>query len=309
MAELYIKSNKLVTEKGWTERIDSLRSKELVKDNEEAKEEAKIELKKKLIESIKKRIPDKKFGIFFSGGIDSSLIAVVCRKLKADVVCYTVGFQEGGKEPDDIAEAKKVAEKFGLKWRYKIFNLKEAEKIVGRTVKVLRKVGKTDVVNVGVGAVVLAAIGLGKKDGINYFLGGLGSEEIFAGYERHDKAKDINRECWDGLKKMWGRDLIRDFNLAKELKVTVRTPFLDEELIKYAMKLPGGWKIKNKLKKHILREVGEEFLGKFAWRKKKAAQYGSCFDKAIKKLARKEGFKLKKDYLLFQMQFNNIIIF
>src|SRR3989338_2010006 len=128
-------------------------------------------------------------------------------------------------------------------------------------------------------------------------MGGLGSEEIFAGYERHDRAKDINKECWQGLKQMWGRDLVRDFALAKSLGITVKTPFLDKELIKYAMMLPGSWKIVKDEKKVILREIAEEFLDRFAWRKKKAAQYGSCFDKAIGKLAKKNGFQFKKDYL------------
>jgi asparagine synthase (glutamine-hydrolysing) len=38
-------------------------------------------------------------------------------------------------------------------------------------------------------------------------------------------------------------------------------------------------------------------LGEMAWRKKKAAQYGSCFDKAISKLTKKNKFQFKKNYL------------
>jgi len=197
----------------------------------------------------------------------------------------------------DITEAKRLAEELGLELKYRIFNLEEVEKIIKKTIEVLKKVGKTDVVNVGVGGVVVAAIELAKKDRINYFLGGLGSEEIFAGYERHEKAKEINEECWKGLKGMWSRDLVRDFNLSLDLRVELKTPFLDKELIEYVMKIPEEWKLDAREKKIILREVAEGFLGKFAWRKKKAAQYGSCFDKAINKLAKREGFKLKKDYL------------
>ena len=63
------------------------------------------------------------------------------------------------------------------------------------------------------------------------------------------------------------------------------------------MRIPGEWKIDDQRKKIIFREVAEEFLDEFAWRKKKAAQYGSCFDKAISKLARLEGFKFKGDWL------------
>ncbi|MBR9683363.1 hypothetical protein GOV03_02375 [Candidatus Woesearchaeota archaeon] len=290
MKELWLKGKRLIPETEWMEEITSLKSKEQIK--------GKGELRKKLISAIEDRIPHKKFGIFFSGGVDSSLIAAVCKKAEADFVCYTVGFQDDvTKEPEDIIEAKKVASELGLNLKYKIFDLKEAEKIIKKTITTLKPVNKTDVVNIGVGAVVLAAISLGKEDNIDYFLGGLGSEEIFAGYERHNGVKDVNQECWTGLKAMWGRDLVRDFNLSKELKVTVRTPFLDSELIKCAMKLSGEEKINDKGNKVILREIAEEFLGSFAWRKKKAAQYGSCFDKAIEKLAKKDGFKFKKEWL------------
>ena len=291
MTELWLKNKKLVPEKEWVLTIEDLQSKERIKD----KKIAKKQLRKLFVEAVERRLPPGRFGGFFSGGVDSGLIASICKFLKRDFVCYAVGFQDSEtKEPEDITEAKKVAKVLGLKLKFKIYTLKEVEIIIKKVVEILKPVGKTDVVNVGVGAVVLAARELGKKEKV--FLGGLGSEEIFAGYERH-KVKDVNEECWQGLKKMWSRDLVRDFNLAKKSEIRVGTPFLDEELIKYAMQLPGKWKLSEVEKKIILREVAEEFLGEFAWRKKKAAQYGSCFDKAIGKLAKQKGFKLKKDYL------------
>jgi len=293
MEELWEVEKNLIAPKEWNQLINSLKGEEILL----RKDEIKRVLRGKIIAAIESRLPEDKFGIFFSGGVDSALIAAVCKYLKKDFICYTVGFQDGTKEPDDVIEAKKVSRKLGFELKYKVFNMQEIEEIIKKTMAILKPVGKTDVVNVGVGAVVLAAAELGKKDDINHFLGGLGSEEIFAGYERHDKADEINKECWSGLQNMWGRDLVRDFNLAKELQITVRTPFLDSNLIEYAMKIPEERKIIGDKKKVILREVAEEFLGEFAWRKKKAAQYGSCFDKAISKLARKNGFKLKKDWL------------
>ncbi|MFH1276645.1 MAG: asparagine synthase-related protein [Candidatus Woesearchaeota archaeon] len=293
MEELWLKDNELIPKFEWIQEINKLKT-NIILNN---KEEIKKQLKKQLISAVEKRLPNKKFAILFSGGVDSSFIAAVCKKLNKDFVCISIGFQDDTKEPEDIVEAKKVAKKLNLNLKYKVFNLVEAENIIEETVGILKTYNKTDVVNIGVGSVVLAAIALGRKEGINYFLGGLGSEEIFAGYERHDKAQDINDECWKGLEGMWERDLIRDFNLAKKLGVKVKTPFLDEELINFAMKIPSEWKIVKEQKKVILREVAEELLGEFAWRKKKAAQYGSCFDKAIAKLTKKKGFEFKKDYL------------
>ena len=294
MKEIFIQNNELIHKVDWGKLIDTFHTKETIAD----KSEAKKVLREKLLQAVKSRLPEGKFGIFFSGGVDSSFIAAIAKIFHQNFTCYVVGFQDDEtKEPDDITEAKKVAKKLKLNLKYKIYNLEETETIIKKTITILKKVNKTDVVNIGVGAVVMAAAELGIKDNINYFLGGLGSEEIFAGYDRHDKVANINHECWQGLKYMWDRDLVRDFNLAKELNIQIKTPFLDKDLIEYAMKLPGDWKIVEEKKKVILREIAEDFLGEFAWRKKKAAQYGSCFDKAINKLTRKNGFKLKKDYL------------
>lgn len=45
---------------------------------------------------------------------------------------------------------------------------------------------------------------MAKKDNVDVLFGGLGAEEIFAGYGRHKEAFKQNRvheECWSGLKK------------------------------------------------------------------------------------------------------------
>jgi len=78
--------------------------------------------------------------------------------------------------------------------------------------------------------------------------------------------------------------------------ITIITPFLDDELIVNAMLKRKIDKDSNKI---ILREIAED-LGlphAFAWRKKQGAQYGSRFDRALSKLAKRSGFELKKRYL------------
>jgi asparagine synthase (glutamine-hydrolysing) len=144
---------------------------------------------------------------------------------------------------------------------------------------------------------------MAKKDNVNFLFSGLGSEELFAGYQRHKLAKDKQAECWQGLLNMYERDLLRDNAISSATKVALLTPFLDEQLISAAMRVPAKYKIDDSGSKLILREIAQDLrLPKdIAWRGKRAAQYGSRLDKAIDKLARKNGFKLKKDYL------NNLI--
>ena len=163
----------------------------------------------------------------------------------------------------------------------------------------------TDIVKVSVGSVLYSAGKLALGDGNNILFGGLGSEEIFAGYKRHEEAlkdndfESLHNECWNGLKNMWQRDLTRDFAIAKKLGLELRTPFLDKDLIEAAMNVHPMLKLDKDNKKIILREAAE-LIGlkkEFAWRKKQAAQYGSNFVNGIDKLARKNGFKFKKDYL------------
>lgn len=281
----------MISEREWVNFIESCK----VKGSYNEKR-----LKEAIVEAIKKRIPSEKFGIFFSGGVDSSLISLIAKKYSKNFTCYTVGFQdEGTAEPLDLIYARSVAKELGLKLVEKTFNLAEAEKIIKKTVKLLPKPKEVDVdyvVKVGVGAVVVAVMSFAKE---KIFFSGLGSEEIFAGYQRHEKVKDVNAECWNGLMSMYKRDLIRDFTLAEKLNFTIETPFLDKEVIIEAMKFPAEKKINKEHKKIILREIAQD-LGlpkEFAWRKKLGAQYGSRFDKAIDKLARKNGFKYKKDYL------------
>ncbi len=47
------------------------------------------ELARLMEQSVSKRLPQKKFGILFSGGIDSSLIAFLAKKLGKNFTCYT----------------------------------------------------------------------------------------------------------------------------------------------------------------------------------------------------------------------------
>jgi asparagine synthase (glutamine-hydrolysing) len=294
--EFFVKKGELISEKEWIKNINSFNLSSELKDSEP---KIALEVRRLTDEAIKERIEGlDSVGICFSGGLDSSYIAAVCKKAKANFTCYTIGFQDGQfRNPEDVMYAKKVAKHLKLKsdeFKVKVFNFKEIEAIIQKTNKILKPIGVNTVVNVGVGAVEVAAYSISKKEKI--FFSGLGSEEIFAGYERH-KLNPSNNECFDGLLQMYQRDLIRDSAIPKALKFSFSTPFLDEELVKYALKIPVEYKINKNGAKLILRKAAIPYLGKYSDRPKKAAQYGSNTDKAIEKFAHKEGFKTKKEYL------------
>ena len=123
--------------------------------------------------------------------------------------------------------------------------------------------------------------------------GGLGSEEIFAGYLRHKKSANIAKECRKGLLMMYERDTFRDFSITTHFKLKPRVPLFDMRLVKYALRIPAKYKLARGLSKVVLRDVAID-LGLPKWmanRPKKAAQYGSKYDRALEVLAKRKGIK------------------
>jgi asparagine synthase (glutamine-hydrolysing) len=256
-----------------------------------------LSLEKLFTDAVRKRIPEKKLGLLFSGGLDSTIIALTLKRLGCDFTCYTTVLREKGmKDAEDLEFAKLAAKDLGLKLRVRYLTLKEVPKLLKKIVPIIED---TNVTKVGVALAFYPACELAKKDGIKVMISGLGSEEIFAGYQRHKESSDINKECRSGLLKMYERDLYRDDAITMANSLELRVPFLDRSLVDYALKLPAGMKIDGDRDKIALRELALKLgLNKqFADRKKRAAQYGSRTLSAIQKLTNRQGLGLKADYL------------
>ena len=118
-----VKEGKLIPEELWIKFIDNLESNskkfEMVKNSDKSeflaspktemvfemnRERAKRALAAKIIDAVKKRAVGK-FGILLSGGVDSSLIAFIAKKLNCEFICYTVGLENS----EDVAWANKAA--------------------------------------------------------------------------------------------------------------------------------------------------------------------------------------------------------
>jgi len=241
-----------------------------------------------LIQSIEKRIPQRKFGLLFSGGLDSTFIALILKKLNCKFTCYVAALHNPNrKEAEDLTYAIKAAKLLHLD--LKIIKIPEP-KVPSLLKKIVPLIEDSNVVKVGVALPFYVACQQAKKDNCKVIFSGLGSEEIFAGYERHKKSNNINKECLSGLLKMFERDTYRDDVITMNNNLELRLPFLDKKLINYSLKIPEKYKIKQDQTKVILRQVASKqgMPKELALRKKKAAQYGSNFHKAIKKLAKKQ---------------------
>ena len=261
---------------------ESKRSYFEIKENNDSYSGIKEKVSSLLEESIVKRFPNQKFGILFSGGLDSTLLAYYAKKHGKDFTCYVAGVDE---EAEDVRYARKVAK--DLKVDLKVVLLSK-DKVSNYLEKVVPLIEDNNVVKVGVGLTFFVALEEISKDGIKVVFSGQGSEEVFGGYQRHKLARDINKEGLAGLRKIYERDLYRDDVVSMFHSVELRVPFLDVKLVDYCLGIPGKYKIEGETVKKVLRDVALD-LGisqEWAFRKRKAAQYGSSFDKVIGKLAK-----------------------
>ncbi len=255
-------------------------------------------LKELLINSINKNIKNEKMGLLLSGGLDSSIVAYLLKITKHKFICYVVEINNSNfKNSEDIIYAKRLAKDLGLKLR--IIKIEDDRKIERELKIVLSLIKKADAVKVSIALPIQFALKQAKKDGCKYIFYGGGCDSIFAGFNKHKQSADINKQCLESFQECKEKIKIREIKLADHNKIKLIFPFLDKELVKYALKIPGEYKIKDNVEKYILRKTAENIgLPKYiTMRKKKAIQYSSNCQKSLKKLTKRRGFKKIKDYL------------
>lgn len=256
----------------------------------------------KLLENaVSVRIPDEKFGILFSGGLDSTVIAYLCKMLGKepgiDFTCYTAGLEDVNLPPD-IEHSLKLAEDLGLDLNVRKISLEGVEEYLKAVVPLVED---TNVPKVGVAMTMYAACVAAREDGIRVMFSGSGADELLAGYDRHKRSTDISRDCYADILKIYEKNTYRDDVVAMNNNIELRVPYLDRRFVDYCLKIPPQYKINTELdqNKLILREVARDIglPDEVSMRRKQAAQYGSRFDKAIGKLTKKTGYRTKTEYL------------
>jgi len=233
--------------------------------------------------SVRMRV-GKRTGVLFSGGLDSSMTALLASRY-SDVVLYTAGV-EGSQ---DLEWARKVSEALGLELKERVFTKEDVEEALPR---VMFAIEEPNPMNLAIGIPLYFATKAASKDGVKVLLSGQGADELFGGYAKYLKEPALMNQ---DILKLGDRNLARDDKIAMLNGVEGRYPFLSLPLVWAALSIPVELKIRDGVRKYILRRTAEE-LGlpdEVAWREKKAAQYGSGAQKILEKMAKERGMTLR----------------
>jgi asparagine synthase (glutamine-hydrolysing) len=250
-------------------------------------------LLKLLEQSIAKRVwGTKEIAMAFSGGLDSSVVAFLASKRSVNVHLIHVSLE---KRPE-TEDAKKAAEELNLPLHVYTFREGDVERAVGKVVELIEE---PDPVKASIGVPFYWTAEKAARAGFKVILAGQGADELFGGYQRY-----VNEYLVEGkekVRKTMFKDVVRlhESNIERDEKicgfhdVELRLPFASYELARFAVTLPLELKIERKagsLRKLVLREVAEKIgLPSFITTKpKKAVQYATGINGALKKLAKKE---------------------
>ena len=257
------------------------------------------QLKDILVQSTSARVSDVgEVAVGFSGGVDSSVVASIARACNVDVHLIYVALGD----TNETHFARRAAEALDLPLHVARYGLKDVEAILPT---VLWLIEEPNPVNVSIATPVFWVAEQAAKLGLSVLLAGQGGDELFGGYRRY--LEDYEAYGVAGLQQRLYKDVMsshvvnfqRDNKVCAFHKLELRMPFADWEVIELALSLPVRLKIaspKDELRKRVLRQTAKnlaipEFISE---KPKKAIQYTTGVNQAIKRLAKKEGLTMRE---------------
>jgi asparagine synthase (glutamine-hydrolysing) len=227
-----------------------------------------------------------KIGIAFSGGIDSTLLAMICKNMNIDTTLFTVGFPDS----NDIEFSKSISHKINM--NHKILEIDKGD-LAAITKKIKNEISCSNTSHIENCIAFSYIAKLASKNDTPVVLTANGFDELFCGYNNF---RFIFNQGSDTINKTIESKILNELELtneitqvAKEYRVSILQPFLSKGFISVAMKFPIYNKIVSNddvLRKHIIRKIALSFdlPPEVIFRRKKAIQYGSLIHKYYKKI-------------------------
>jgi asparagine synthase (glutamine-hydrolysing) len=236
--------------------------------------------------SVKRRIANReRIAISFSGGVDSSLLALIAKKYTS-----VVGITVGSENSIDQLEAKKYADLVGID----LVEVRPTFEDVRRMLGVVRNLAEvSSVMDLSIALAFYLSAKAARDAGCDKMFVGQLADELFGGYARYIKAYCNGNE---DVERMMNNDVLSagEKNIERDEKST--SPFVDLEipyssldLVNYALRCPleSKFNCSRGIGKAILRKAAMTagMPEQIALKPKKAIQYSSGLNKLVSRLS------------------------
>jgi asparagine synthase (glutamine-hydrolysing) len=234
--------------------------------------EIKEKIKNKLEKSVIKRLQsDRKIGCLLSGGLDSSLITALVKKLsKSNVVTYSVGL-EGSV---DLKAARKVASYLGTEHHEIIFTESIGINAISEVIYAIES-WDTTTVRASVPMWLMCKYISEHTPDVKVIMSGEGADEVCQGYLYfHNQPNPLegHKESVRLIQDLLYFDVLRSDRSISSHGLEARVPFLDKDFVHFYMSIPPEYRCPNKKgEKWLLRESfsGENLIpDEILWRRK-----------------------------------------
>ncbi len=224
-------------------------------------------------------------GVLFSGGIDSTIIAILAAEI-CDVKLYTVGV-EGSY---DMEAGRSAASSLGLEWHPIVITESE---VVSAVRDMVALTGNRNPVSL---SFQIPMYFVSHNADQNLLVSGQGADELFAGYARYSTMSISEKESQMtiDMAKLMEVTLHQEQLIAAHHGKELRYPFLHKDSVEAVNAIPLERRVGYETSKELLREVARLLnAGELAERKKKAAQYGSGAMRSLKTYAKRNGMTVR----------------
>ncbi len=228
-----------------------------------------------LKEAVQRALPASgiEVGVWLSGGVDSSAVAALAKNFVSRLLTFSAGI----KEAPDLKYARLVAEHIGAEHHERLYTTKEMLAVLDKVIYHLEAFD-APLVRSAIGNYLVAELA---SEHVPFVFSGEGGDELFAGY---DYQKDCQGEVeltlciQDAIASLHNTALQRVDRSASAHGTQVITPFLDPDVVRYALAIPARWKIREPegtekwpLRKALTGHLPEEII----WREKEKFWQGA----------------------------------